>query len=346
MPGAVLLTGGCGYIGSHVAVQLLEAGEDVVLFDNLCNSHAGVVGRIAAICGRAPAFVEGDIRDRSALDRVLASRRFGAVIHLAGLKSVDEGEARPQDYHDTNVEGSRTLLDAMEHAGVHTLVFSSSATVYGMPPPFAAASCREDMPLDPVNVYGHTKKAVEDMLRARQQALPAWRVAVLRYFNPAGAHPSGLIGEAPLKDCANLMPQLAQVALGRRDALRILGNDYPTPDGTGLRDYIHIEDIAAGHIAALAALQRGERSITVNLGSGRAHSVLEVIAAYEKASGRSIPHEIAPRRPGDLPAYHADPALAWKLLRWQARHDIARICEDAWRWELVRTGINFPAAKQ
>ncbi len=336
MPGSILLTGGCSFIGSHIATQLLAAGEDVVLFDNLSNSDAGVASRIAAICGRAPAFAEGDVRDRSALDRVFASRRFGAVVHLAGLKSIAQGEAEPLKYHDNNVEGSRTLLAAMDAAGVQAIVFSSSATVYGNPAPAAAAAgCREDMRPAPVNVYGRTKLAVEDMLRARQQAQPELRAAVLRYFNPAGAHESGLIGEAPATACGNLMPQMAQVALGRRARLRIFGNDYPTPDGTALRDYIHVDDLAAGHLAALAALRRGTVGMTVNLGSGQPRSVLEMVAAYQEASGRRIPHEMAARRPGDLPAYHADPGLARKLLGWQARHGIGRICRDAWRRELA-----------
>lgn len=330
MSGSILLTGGCGYIGSHIATQLLAAGEDVVLFDNLCNCDASVTSRIGAICGRAPDFVQGDVRDRAALDRLFRSRQLGTVIHLAGLKSIAAGETMPHRYLDNNVEGSRVLFEAMDHAGVHRIVFSSSATVYGNP---GVPQYREDMPLAPVTVYGRTKLLVEDMLRARQQQ--GWRVALLRYFNPAGAHASGLIGEAPAGAPENLMPMLAQVALGQRDRLQIFGNDHPTPDGTCLRDYIHVEDLAAGHLAALAALSAlpaARANFTLNLGTGQPHSVLEMVNAFGKASGRDIPCEAAARRTGDLPAYHADPALARRLLGWQAKHGIARMCADAWLW--------------
>lgn len=328
---SVLVTGGTGYIGSHTALQLMQRGEKVVLLDNLANSSPRVLERMAQISGKRPVFVEGDIRDRALLQRVCQDEAVGAVIHFAGLKAVGEGQAQPLRYYDNNVAGSVALFEAMEAAGVHTLIFSSSATVYGDP---GYARFDEETPLAPVNVYGRTKRMVEDILRDAARAKPLWQVALLRYFNPVGAHVSGLMGENPAGIPNNLMPFIAQVAVGRREKLSVFGNDYPTPDGTGVRDYIHVEDLAAAHLAALDKLREGqERFLTLNLGTGRPYSVLEMIAAFEKASGRTVPYEIVARRPGDIAACYADPSLAKTVLGWQAKHDIVRMCEDTWRWQ-------------
>lgn len=328
---SVLVTGGTGYIGSHTALQLMQRGEKVVLLDNLANSSPRVLERMEQICGKRPVFVEGDIRDRALLQKICREEAVGAVIHFAGLKAVGEGEAQPLRYYDNNVAGSVALFEAMEAAGVHMLIFSSSATVYGDP---GYARFDEETPLAPVNVYGRTKRMVEDVLRDAARAQPLWKVALLRYFNPVGAHVSGLMGENPAGIPNNLMPFIAQVAVGRREKLSVFGNDYPTPDGTGVRDYIHVEDLASAHLAALDKLREGqERFLTLNLGTGRPYSVLEMIAAFEKASGRTIPYEIVARRPGDIAACYADPSLAKTVLGWQAKHDVVRMCEDTWRWQ-------------
>lgn len=335
MSDKVLVTGGAGYIGSHTAVQLLNSGIDVVIYDNLSNSSQIVIDRIQQLTGRCLDFIQGDIQDREALKKVFAAHSINSVIHFAGLKAVGESEAQPLKYYNHNVSGSLTLLEEMAVAGVTSIVFSSSATVYGDP---GCVQYRENMPLAPVNVYGKTKLIVEGMLRDLKKTQPGWRVAILRYFNPVGAHVSGLIGENPKGIPNNLMPFIAQVAVGKRQKLSIFGNDYPTPDGTGLRDYIHVEDLAAGHIAALKALNKAPSLITVNLGTGRPYSVLELLKAFERASGRDIPYEIAPRRAGDLAAYYADPSLAKKLLDWEAKLDIDRMCEDSWRWQYKNPG--------
>lgn len=326
----VLVTGGTGYIGSHTVVQLLNAGMDIVIFDNLCNSNRIVVDRIEAITGRRPDFVEGDIRDRMALRQVLHNYSINAVIHFAGLKAVDESEATPLKYYDNNVTGSLILFEEMAKAGVHNLVFSSSATVYGA---HGIVQYREEMPLAPVNVYGRTKLMVEDILRDLSKSQSKWRIALLRYFNPVGAHESGLIGEDPSGIPNNLMPFIAQVAMGKREKLQVFGNDYPTPDGTGLRDYIHVEDLAAGHLAALEILRQEATIITINLGTGRPYSVLEMIATFERVSGKHIPYQMAARRLGDLAEYYAEPSLALKVLGWTAKYDIDRMCQDTWRWQ-------------
>ena len=325
------MTGGAGYIGSHTVVQLIESGYQVAILDNLCNSKAEVINRIEKITGRRPHFIHGDIRDRVCLRRIFSEHAIGSVIHFAGLKAVGESEAEPLRYFDNNVAGSITLFEEMARANVKTLVFSSSATVYGEP---GVVQYTEDLPLKPVNVYGRTKLMVEDILRDLKKADPAWRIALLRYFNPVGAHESGLIGEDPNGVPNNLMPFIAQVAVGKRDQLQIFGNDYPTPDGTGRRDYIHVVDLAQGHLAALVALARSPETITLNLGTGYPYSVLEMLRAFEKASGRVIPFVIAPRRAGDLADYFADPALAKQQLGWQAEHGIDRMCADTWRWQL------------
>ncbi|MCM1129611.1 MAG: UDP-glucose 4-epimerase GalE [Alistipes senegalensis] len=331
MTASILVTGGTGYIGSHTALQLMQRGEKVVLLDNLANSSPRVLDRMEQISGVRPVFVEGDIRDCALLQKVCREQAVGAVIHFAGLKAVGEGEAQPLRYYENNVAGSITLFEAMEAAGVHTLIFSSSATVYGDP---GYARFDEKTPLAPVSVYGQTKRMVEDMLRSAAKAQPLWKVALLRYFNPVGAHVSGLMGENPAGIPNNLMPFIAQVAVGRRERLSVFGNDYPTPDGTGVRDYIHVEDLASAHLAALDKLREGkERFLTLNLGTGRPYSVLEMIAAFEKASGRTIPYEVVARRPGDIAACYADPSLAKTVLGWQAKYDIVRMCEDTWRWQ-------------
>jgi len=326
----ILVTGGAGYIGSHTVVQLLEAGREVLIFDNFSNSAPAVLDRIAEIAGRRPHLVEGDIRDPVALQQLFAAHPISAVIHFAGLKAVGESVEQPLRYYDNNQTGTLRLLEAMTAAGVHTLVFSSSATVYGDP---ASVPIREDFPLAATNPYGRSKLFIEEMLRDLAIAEPLWRMAILRYFNPVGAHPSGRIGEDPRGIPNNLLPYIAQVAVGRRAELNVFGDDYPTPDGTGVRDYIHVVDLAAGHLAALAALERQAGTLTVNLGTGRGYSVLEVVAAFEKASGRRVPYRIAPRRPGDIASCFADPSHARTLLDFTARRGIDEMCADAWRWQ-------------
>lgn len=324
----VLVTGGAGYIGSHTVVELLAAGNDVVIIDNLCNSKASVLDRLEHITGRQPRFIEGDIRDRAAVTKALDG--CDAVIHFAGLKAVGESVAQPLRYYDNNVSGSVTLFAAMAAAGVKTLVFSSSATVYGDP---HAVPIREDFPLSATNPYGRSKLMIEDILRDLIRSEPDWRIALLRYFNPVGAHASGIIGEDPNDIPNNLMPYVAQVAVGRLPQLSVFGNDYPTPDGTGVRDYIHVVDLAQGHLAALRALQPQAGIITVNLGTGRGYSVLEMVRAFEKASGRPVPYRIAARRAGDIAQCYADPSLARQLLDWRAERDIDSMCADTWRWQ-------------
>lgn len=327
----VLVTGGVGYIGSHACVELMQADCEVVVFDNLCNSHSVVLGRIARIVGKAPELVRADIRDLGALREVLARHNFDAVIHFAGLKAVGESVEKPIEYYENNVQGTLTLCRAMAEAGVGVLVFSSSATVYGDP---ASVPIREDARLAPTNPYGHSKLMVERILQDLATSDPdTWRIALLRYFNPAGAHASGLMGEDPKGIPNNLMPYVAQVAVGTRDRLRIFGSDYPTRDGTGVRDYIHVVDLARGHLAALETMQRERRGFTVNLGTGRGISVLEAVGAFERASGRSIPIERVARRAGDVAECYADPTLAQELLGWKARCSLDDMCRDAWRWQ-------------
>jgi UDP-glucose 4-epimerase len=328
---AILVTGGAGYIGSHIVVQLLAAGRRVVVLDNLSCGKQQVFDRIESITRERPAFVRGDIRDAQDLQRLFANHDIGSVIHMAGLKAVGEGEAMPLAYYENNVMGSITLFREMARAGVKNIVFSSSATVYGDP---GHPKYREDTPVAPVNVYGRTKLMIEQVLRDTYRTDPDWRMAILRYFNPVGAHESGLIGEDPTGTPNNLMPFISQVAVGRREFLSVFGGDYPTQDGTGRRDYIHVEDLAAGHLAALAALSvQQTEPIVVNLGTGRSTSVLEMVEAFGKAANKPIPYKIVARRPGDLAEYYADPAKAQEVLGWQARHGIDRMCEDTWRWQ-------------
>ena len=326
----ILVTGGTGYVGSHTVVELLAAGKDVLILDNYANSSPKVLERIAKISGRAPAFREGDIRDVDGLRALFAAHRIEAVIHFAGLKAVGESVEQPLTYYDNNVNGTLCLLQAMRQAGVRRLVFSSSATVYGDP---HRVPIREDFPLQATNPYGRSKLMVEEMLRDLQRAEADWQIAILRYFNPVGAHPSGLIGENPNGIPNNLMPFVAQVAVGKRAQLSVFGNDYPTPDGTGVRDYIHVVDLAQGHLAALAALARSGQSLTVNLGTGQGYSVLDMVRAFEAASGRPVPYQIVARRAGDIATCYADPQLAGELLGWQARRGIGEMCADAWRWQ-------------
>ncbi len=325
----ILVTGGTGYIGSHTVVQLLDAGHRVVILDNLCNSKREVVNRIERITGKRPEFILGDIRDRAALRGLFFAHKIDAVIHFAGLKAVGESVAEPLTYYDNNVSGSVVLFEEMARAGVKTLVFSSSATVYGDP---ASVPIREDFPLGATNPYGQSKLMVEAILADLYKSNPGWAIARLRYFNPVGSHDSGLIGEDPSGTPNNLMPFVAQVAVGKRQKLAVFGNDYPTPDGTGVRDYIHVDDLAAGHLAALNALQN-PTLLTVNLGTGRGYSVLEMIKAFEAASNKPVPYDIVDRRPGDIAACYADPALAKELLGWEAQHGIERMCVDTWRWQ-------------
>jgi UDP-glucose 4-epimerase len=326
----ILVTGGTGYIGSHVCVALAQAGHDVVILDNLSNSTDKVVKRLAAITGQVPVFVKGDIRDTALLNNLFASRPIGGVIHLAGLKAVGESVAHPLRYYDNNVAGSVALLEAMTHAGVNSLIFSSSATVYGEPD---FSPIPESAALHPESPYGQTKMMVEQILIDHQKANPQFSAGLLRYFNPVGAHESGEIGEAPQGVPNNLMPYVSQVAVGIRPRLHIFGGDYPTADGTGERDYVHVMDLAEGHVLALRHLMSAPGLLTLNLGTGAGISVLAMVKAFEKASGRAIPYSIVERRAGDVPAYWASPALAQKVLGWQAKRDLMAMCADTWRWQ-------------
>jgi len=325
----VLVTGAAGYIGSHTALELLRAGHEVVGFDNLCNSSEESVRRVRALAGRPLRFEKLDLLDGSGLERLL-KEGFDAVVHFAGLKAVGESVEKPDLYRRNNVEGSRSLLAAMAKAGCRKLVFSSSCTVYGE---VKKNPVDETHPRAAVNPYGQTKLDVEDLCFELGKRSPEWRIALLRYFNPVGADASGRIGEDPRGVPNNLMPFVMQTAVGRREKVRVWGNDYPTPDGTGVRDYIHVTDLALGHLAALrnADVLGGVRAI--NLGTGRGYSVLEMIAAASKAAGKTIPHEVCARRPGDSAAIWADPALAKGLLGWTAERDLDRMCADHWRWQ-------------
>lgn len=326
----ILVTGGTGYIGSHACVVLMQAGYEVVILDNLSNSRRDVVDRITRIVGRSPVFIEGDVRDKTLVSRLLRERSVSAAIHFAGLKAVGESVAQPLRYYDCNVGGAIALCEAMAEAGVKNLIFSSSATVYGDP---ASVPIREDFPTGATNPYGRSKLMIEDVLADMHKSDASWRIARLRYFNPVGAHESGLIGEDPNGIPNNLMPYVAQVAAGRRERLSVYGNDYPTRDGTGIRDYIHVVDLAEGHLAALRYLENKGGLLTVNLGTGCGYSVLEMVAAFEKASGRTIPCQTVDRRPGDIAECWADPAAAEKLLGWRATRDVNAMCRDTWRWQ-------------
>lgn len=326
----ILVTGGAGYIGSHTCVELLQAGNDVVVVDNFDNSHPEALNRIATITGKAPAFESGDIRDQAFLEDVLRRHGCTAVIHFAGLKAVGESNENPILYYDYNIIGTLRLLQAMQGVGVRKLVFSSSATVYGEP---QKLPLDEDHPLSATNPYGRTKQMIEEMLRDLHNSDPSWHIAILRYFNPVGAHESGLIGEDPKGIPNNLMPIIAQVAGGRREKLKIWGNDYHTPDGTGIRDYIHVVDLARGHLKALEKLDDLPQCFAVNLGTGQGYSVMDVIKAFEHVSNRTISHEIAPRRPGDVAICYSDPSHAKEFLGWSATKGLREMCQDMWNWQ-------------
>ncbi len=338
----ILVTGGAGYIGSHTCVELLQAGHAVTVLDNFCNSQIESLHRVERITGKKLAVVRADIRDQAALERALRSSGAQAVIHFAGLKAVGESVEKPLAYYDNNVCGTVSLLQAMQTCGVKTLVFSSSATVYGDP---QRLPLQEDHPLSATNPYGATKLVIENMLRDLHRSDEDWRISILRYFNPVGAHASGLIGEDPHGTPNNLLPFVAQVAVGQRPHLNIWGNDYATPDGTGVRDYIHVVDLALGHLKALERLQQQAECRAINLGTGTGYSVLDMVHAFEQASGRQVAYQLAARRPGDVAACYADPALASELLGWRAERDMQTMCQDAWRWQSgnphgYRTGEN------
>ncbi|MBB3284804.1 UDP-glucose 4-epimerase GalE [Mitsuaria sp. BK037] len=326
----ILLTGATGYIASHTWLALLAAGYRVVGVDNFSNSSPKVLDRLAELSGQTPLFEKLDVCDGAALDAVFNEYKPAAVVHFAAFKAVGESTAKPLSYYRNNLDGLLTVCEAMRRHDCKRIVFSSSATVYGQP---RSLPLREDAELMAVNPYGATKLIGEGILRDLGASDPQWQTACLRYFNPVGAHESGRIGEDPRGIPNNLMPYVTQVAVGRRAKLSIFGNDYDTPDGTGVRDYIHVVDLAEGHVAALNFLLRGQESIWVNLGTGRGYSVLELVNAFAKASGREIPYEIVARRPGDVAACYADPALAREKLGWTARFDLQRMCEDSWRWQ-------------
>ena len=326
----VLLTGATGFIGSHTWLALLEAGFEVVGIDNFSNSSPQVLERLRALGGSEPDFTRADVCDAAALDAMFAAGRIDAVVHFAAFKAVGESTHKPLAYYANNVGGLLTLTQAMARHGCKTIVFSSSATVYGRP---EQLPIREDAALSATNPYGATKLMSENILRDVAGADPQWAIALLRYFNPVGAHESGQIGEDPRGMPNNLLPFVAQVAVGKRERLQVFGRDYDTHDGTGVRDYIHVLDLASGHVDALRYLLAGKGSITANLGTGKGYSVLDVVKAFERASGRSIPCDFAPRRPGDVATSYADATLARELLGWQATRDIDTMCADAWRWQ-------------
>ncbi len=326
----LLVTGGAGYIGSHTCVELLQQGHQIAVVDNLSNSKEESLKRVQEITGRSLTFHKVDLRDRLALEKVFASETFDAVVHFAGLKAVGESVSQPLQYYHNNITGTLVLCEVMAAAGVKKMVFSSSSTVYGEP---AGMPILESFPLSATNPYGQTKLMIEQILRDLHTADPEWNVILLRYFNPVGAHPSGRIGEDPNGIPNNLLPYVAQVAVGRLSAVGVFGNDYPTADGTGVRDYIHVVDLALGHLKAVEKLASRPGVVAYNLGTGRGYSVLEVISAFEKACGKTIPFRILARRPGDIPTSYANPAKAHTELGWQATRGIEEMCADAWRWQ-------------
>ncbi|NIY81927.1 UDP-glucose 4-epimerase GalE [Vibrio hepatarius] len=326
----VLVTGGMGYIGSHTSIQMIQAGMTPVIFDNLYNSKKTVLDRIEKVSGVRPTFIQGDIRDKAVLVEVLKQHNIEAVIHFAGLKAVGESVAKPLEYYDNNVHGTLVLVDAMREVGVKTLVFSSSATVYGDP---ASVPITEDFPTSATNPYGRSKLMVEECLTDFHKANPEWSITLLRYFNPVGSHPSGELGEDPQGIPNNLMPFVSQVAVGRREFLSVFGSDYPTKDGTGVRDYIHVMDLSDGHVAALQKVGRKDGLHVYNLGTGNGYSVLEMVKAFESASGKQVPYQIVDRRPGDIAECWADPAKAMKELEWRAERTLEQMTEDTWRWQ-------------
>ncbi len=326
----ILVTGGAGYIGTHTLVELLQAGHQVVVYDNFCNSSPRALQRVEEISGKKVALVQADICDSLALRQTFDRYRIDAVIHFAGLKAVGESVEKPLDYYHNNIYGTLCLCESMAAAGVKNLVFSSSATVYGDP---ERLPIREDAATCATNPYGRTKLFIEELLRDLQHAEPDWRIAILRYFNPVGAHPAGLIGEDPQGIPNNLFPFITQVAIGQRASLAVFGGDYQTPDGTGVRDYIHVVDLARGHLAALEYLDKNRGVLTVNLGTGQGYSVLEMVRAFAAASGREIPYQIVARRAGDIASCYADPAFARQTLNWTAAYGLEEMCRDGWNWQ-------------
>ena len=339
MQGSILLTGGTGFIGSHTAVALAQAGYSFVILDNLSNSSSKVLDRLARLNASPLAFVNADVRDAQTLDKLFGEYKFNGVIHFAGLKAVGESVAQPLRYFDNNVNGTLQLLQAMQRATVQKIVFSSSATVYGDP---ASVPIQESAPLTSTNPYGRSKLLCEDILRELFQADANWQIALLRYFNPVGAHISGLLGEAPNGVPNNLMPYVTQVASGQREFLQIFGNDYDTPDGTGVRDYLHVMDLAQGHVAALRALD-APKLLTVNLGTGQGVSVKQLVDAFARVNGVPIAHRYVARRAGDIAQCFADPTQAQELLNWKAQLGLDRMCADAWRWQSMNPqGFDTP----
>ncbi|NLD86744.1 MAG: UDP-glucose 4-epimerase GalE [Clostridiales bacterium] len=326
----ILVTGGAGYIGSHTVVELLNASHEAVVVDNLSNSKAEAVRRVEEITGKSVIFYEEDILNEKALKEIFLKEQPEAVIHFAALKAVGESVAKPLEYYQNNITGTLTVLRVMRDCGCKKFVFSSSATVYGDP---HTVPIKEDFPLSATNPYGQTKLMNEQILRDAYKADSEWSIALLRYFNPVGAHKSGRIGEDPAGIPNNLVPYITQVAIGKREALSVFGDDYPTPDGTGVRDYIHVVDLAKGHLKAIEALDGKTGVLTVNLGTGRGYSVLEMLHAFEKAVGHDIPYKIAPRRPGDIAECYADPSYAYEVLGWKAELGLEEMCEDSWRWQ-------------
>lgn len=327
----ILVTGGAGYIGSHTVLQLLESGQQVIVLDNLCNASAEGLKRVEELTGKKATFIEGDIRDDELLGKLFNEHDVNSVIHFAGLKAVGESVEKPLMYYQNNVYGTLVLCEAMQKHGVKNLVFSSSATVYGDP---VSLPLKEDMPTgQPTNPYGQSKLMVELVLRDLYQSDDQWNIAILRYFNPAGAHPSGRIGEDPNGIPNNLMPFITQVATGKRAQLSVFGDDYDTPDGTGVRDYIHVEDLANGHLKALAKLQQNVGLVTYNLGTGQGYSVLDMVKEFEKQSGKAVPYQIVPRRAGDVASCYADPELASNDLGWEAKKGLDAMCRDSWNWQ-------------
>ncbi|WP_165009261.1 UDP-glucose 4-epimerase GalE [Neisseria yangbaofengii] len=327
---SILVTGGTGFIGSHTAVSLIEAGYDIVILDNLCNSSAKILPRLKEITGKDITFYQGDIRDRALLQKIFAEHKIETVMHFAGLKAVGESVAEPMKYYDNNVSGSLILAEEMAKAGVFSIVFSSSATVYGDP---ARTPITEDMPVGcTTNPYGTSKYMVERILSDIQKSDPRWSVILLRYFNPVGAHKSGLIGEYPNGIPNNLLPYICQVASGKLPYLSVFGNDYPTPDGTGVRDYIHVVDLADGHLKAMQAKAKESGVHIYNLGTGNGYSVLDMVKAFEAASGLDIPYQIKPRRDGDIAVCFADPAFTESQIDWKAQFGLTQMMEDSWRW--------------
>ena len=328
---SILVTGGAGYIGSHTCVELLSSGYEVVVVDNLCNSSEESLHRVEEITGKKVTFYEADLLDRKSLEMIFEKENIDSVIHFAGLKAVGESVAKPLEYYYNNVTGTLILCDVMRNHGVKNIVFSSSATVYGNP---KTVPIKEDFPLSVTNPYGRTKLMLEDILRDLYVADPEWNVILLRYFNPIGAHKSGRIGENPKGIPNNLVPYITQVAVGKLSCLGVFGDDYDTPDGTGVRDYIHVVDLAIGHVRAIEKLKQQNGGVLVyNLGTGIGYSVLDIVKAFEKACGKPIPYEIKERRPGDIPTCYADPSLAKKELSWEAKRGLDEMCEDSWRWQ-------------